>query len=89
MAQAVPNLCVPNTKLMGILFVVKIGPGPMSHLVADNLAEAFPCWLDVMYQPRSSVCTIRIILGLIINAGVLLNLSRGLTFGGPVIAPRI
>ena len=37
------------------------------------------CWLDVMYQPRSSVFTTRIILGLMINAGVLLASSRRLT----------
>ena len=39
-----------------------------------------------MYQPRSSVCVIRINLGLMINAGMLLASSRRLIFGGPVIA---
>ena len=44
------------------------------------------CWLDVMYQPRSSVCITRISLGLMINAGMLMASSRRLIFGGPVIA---
>ena len=30
------------------------------------------CWLDVLFQPRSSVCATRISLGLMINAGMLL-----------------
>ena len=46
----------------------------------------FPCWLDVMYQPTSSVCVTRINLGSMINAGMLLASSRRLIFGGPVIA---
>ena len=46
----------------------------------------FPCWLDVMYQPRSSVCETKISLGLMINAGMLLASSRKFFFGGPVIA---
>ena len=45
----------------------------------------FPCLLDVMYQPRSSVCVTRINLGLMINAGFLLASSRRLIFDGPVI----
>ena len=44
------------------------------------------CWLDVLFQPRSSVCATRISLGLMINAGMLLASSRRLIFGGPVIA---
>ena len=46
----------------------------------------FPCWLDVMYQPRSSVCETRTSLGLMIIADMLLASSRRLIFGGPVIA---
>ena len=46
----------------------------------------FPCWLDVIYQPRSSMCETRISVGLMINAGMLLASSRRLIFGGPVIA---
>ena len=43
-------------------------------------------WLDVLFQPRSSVCATRISLSLMINAGMLLASSRKLIFGGPVIA---
>ena len=39
-----------------------------------------------MNQPRSSLCVTRINFGLMINAGMLLASSRGLIFGGPVIA---
>ena len=48
-----------------------------------------PCWLDVMYQPRSSVCATWISLGFMINAGVLFASSMRLIFGGPVIALRL
>ena len=44
-----------------------------------------PCWLNVMYQPRSSECVTRICLSLMINAGMLLASSRRLIFGAPVI----
>ena len=44
------------------------------------------CWLDVLLQPRSSVCATRISLGFMINAGMLLASRRRLIFGGPVIA---
>ena len=44
------------------------------------------CWLDVLFQPRSSVCATRINLGLMINASMLLASSRRLIFDGPVIA---
>ena len=43
-------------------------------------------WLDDMRQPRSSMCEIRISLGLMINAGILLASSRRLIFGGLLIA---
>ena len=45
----------------------------------------FPCWLDVMYQLRSSMCITRINLGLMINAGMLLASNKRFIFGGPVI----
>ena len=45
-----------------------------------------PCWVDVMYQLRSSVCATRISLGLMINADVLLASSMRHISGGPVIA---
>ena len=48
--------------------------------------KLFPCWFDVMYQPRSSVCVTKINLGLLINGGMLLAASRRLILGGPVIA---
>ena len=42
--------------------------------LSDNPVEVFegnifPCWLDVMYQPRSSGCVTRINLGLMIDSG--------------------
>ena len=46
----------------------------------------FPCWLDVIYPPRSFVCGTRISLGSMINADVLSTSSKRLIFGGPVIA---
>ena len=45
----------------------------------------FPCWLDVMYQPRSSLCETKINLSLMIIAGLLSASSRRLIFGEPVI----
>ena len=45
-----------------------------------------PCWLDVMYKPRPSVCLTRIRVGLMFNAGMLLASSKRLIFGGPAIA---
>ena len=45
----------------------------------------FPCLLDVMDQPSSSVCETRVSLGLMINAGMLLDSGRRIIFGGPVI----
>ena len=44
------------------------------------------CWLDVLSQPRSSVCATKINLGLVVNDGMLLASSRKLIFGGPMIA---
>ena len=38
-----------------------------------------PCWLDVMYQPRSSMCTTRISLCFMLKR-VLLASSRRLNF---------
>ena len=46
----------------------------------------FSCWLDVMYQRRSSMYITRISLGSMIYADVLLTSSRRLIFGRPVIA---
>ena len=42
--------------------------------------------LDVMYQPRSSVCATRISHGLMVNAGVLFSSSRRLIFYESVIS---
>ena len=44
------------------------------------------CWLDVLFQPRSSVCATRISLGLMLNAGMLLASSMRLIFVAQVIA---
>ena len=46
----------------------------------------FPCWLDVMYQPRLSVWVTTIGLGLMINAGMLLASFVRLIFGENMIA---
>ena len=43
------------------------------------------CWLNVLFQSRSSVCATKIRLGLMINAGMLLSSSMRLIFGEPVI----
>ena len=44
-----------------------------------------PCWLDVKYHPRSSVCRTRRNLGLMINEVVFLASNMRLIFGSPVI----
>ena len=43
------------------------------------------CWLDILFQPRSSVCPTRMRVGLMMNAGMLLPSIRKLIFGAPVI----
>ena len=80
-----------NIKSIGILSVVQYGNclGVTFGFLTILLrfwTNIFPCWLDVMYQPRSSVCVTRINLGLMINAGMLLASSKRLIFVGPVIA---
>ena len=80
-----------NLKSISIQFVVQYC---ICHSVAFGLLTILlrfwtnicPCWLDVMYQPRSSVYTTRISLNLTINAGLLIASSRRLIFGGPAIA---
>ena len=64
---------------------LRCSAGPRQDEMPSN-EHVFPYWLDVMYQPRSSVCETRISLGLMINAPMLLASSRRLVFGGPVIA---
>ena len=49
---------------------------------ADNPVEVLN---EHLHQPRSSVCTTRIRLGCVTNAGVILALSRRLYLGRPVI----
>ena len=95
MAQALPNLCV-STKVF-LKHQVNwntvcgaIQDIPLHNIChADNPVEVLnehrPCWLDVMYQPRSSMCVTRMSLGLMINAGMILVSSRRLILGGPVI----
>ena len=51
-----------------------------------SMTSIFPCWLDVMYQTRSSVFVTRISLGSMTYADLLSTSSRRLIFGGPVIA---
>ena len=95
MAQAVSNLCVSRKVFLKHQVNWNTVCGALLDLPwrniwsSDNPVEVlnsiFPCWLDVMYPPRSSMCITRISLGLTINADVLLTSSRRLFFGGPVI----
>ena len=95
MAQAVLNLCVRRKvslkhQLNWIQSVVQYRICPCVTFGLLTILLRFwmnicPCWLDVMYQPRSSVCETRISVGLMINAGKQLA-SRKLIFSGPVIA---
>ena len=79
-----------NIKSIGIQSVVQhwICPGATFGLltILSFWTNICPCWLDVMHQLSSSMCTTRISLGLTINAGVLLASCMGLIFGGTVIA---
>ena len=94
--MAVPNLCVSKKVFMIHQVNWNTVCGAIQDLpwrniwLTDNpvevLNEHLSCWLDIMYQPRSSVCVTRISLGLMINAGMLLASSRRLIFGGDVIA---
>ena len=66
MAQAVPNLCVSSKVFLKHQVNWNTVCGAIQELpwhsfwLSDNpfevLNDIFPCWLDVMYQPRSSVC---------------------------------
>ena len=96
MAQAITNLCVSrkvflkhqvnwNTVCEAIRDLTRIVFRLQTILLRFGMSIC-PCWLDVMYQPRSSVCTTMISHGLMINAGMLLASSRRLIFGGPMIA---
>ena len=79
MAQAVPNLCVTNKVFLKHQVNWKTVCGAIRELpwrniwLSDNpvevLNDRLSCWLDVMYQPRSSVCVTRTNLGLMINCG--------------------
>ena len=94
MAQAVPNLCVSRKILLKHQVNWNTVCGAIQDLPWRNIWHAdnpvgtniCPCWLDVMFQPRSSVCVTRTSNGLMINAGMLLASSQRLIFGGPVIA---
>ena len=92
MAQAVPNLGVSRKVFLKhqVNWNTVCGAIHNNIWLADNPVEVWtnicPCWLDVIYQPRSSVWVTRIRLGFMINAGMLLASSLGLSFSGPVIA---
>ena len=65
-----------NIKSIGILSVVQYGICPgvrflLLTILLRFLMNICPCWLYIMHQPRSSVCTTMISLGLMINAGML------------------
>ena len=89
MAQAVPNICVSRKVFLKHQVNWNTVCGAIRELpwrniwLSDNPVEVFiqSCWLNVMYQPRLSVCETRISLGLMINAGMLLAASRKLIFG--------
>ena len=95
MAQGVPNLCLIRKVFIKHQVNWNTVCGAMLDLPwrniwsADNpvevLKEHLLCWLDVLFQPRSSMYATSINLGLMINAGILLASSRRLIFGGPVI----
>ena len=57
-----------------------------TNIPRKTVTSICTCWLDGMYQPRSSVCTRRISLGLMINEDMPLTSSRRLIFGGLIIA---
>ena len=84
-AQAVLKLCVSRKVFLKHQVNWNTVCGAMWDLPWCK-TSIFPCWLDVMYQPRSSVYVTRISLGSMIYADVLLTSSRWLIFGGPVIA---
>ena len=93
MAQAVQNCvlvgkCSSNIKSTGKQYVVKYRISPsitfgLLRILLRFWTNSCNCWLDVMFQPRSSVCLTRISLGLMINAGMLLASCRRIVFGGP------
>ena len=96
MAQAVLNLCVRKKAFLKHQVNWNTVCGAMQDLPwcniwsADIPVEVFKmsiccCWLDILSQPRSSMWATRILLGLMINAGMLLASSRRLIFSGPVI----
>ena len=83
-----------NFKSIGMLSVVQYGicPGVTYDLLTILLRfwmNICPCWLDVIYQPWSSVCVTRISLGFKINAGTLLVSSRRLIFGETSVHSRV
>ena len=95
MAQVVPNLCVSRKiflrqQVHWNAVCCAIQDMPFRNIWSgDNPVEVLSisrCWLEVMYLPRSPVCTTWISLGLMINAGMLLASSRRLTFGRSSIA---
>ena len=83
MAKAVPNLCVSRKVFLkhhasqleyslwcnteSAICNIRLAVNPVE--VLNNIC---PCWLDVMYQPRLSVCVTRINIGLMICAGMVL-----------------
>ena len=80
-----------NINSIEILYAVQYGICPFLTVDLLTILLRFwtnncPCQLDVMYQPKPSECVTRISLGLMINEGMLLALSRRLIFGGRVIA---
>ena len=95
MAQAVPNLCVSRKVFLKhqvnwntICDAIQDLPWHNIWLAfnpVEVLNEHVPSWLDVLYQPRSSVCATMISLGLMMNASVCLAASRRLIFGGQMI----
>ena len=98
MALAVPNLCVCRKISLKRQANWNTVCGMAQHLVCPCITfdlltillrfwtRICSRWLDVMYQPRSSVCATRISLALMINAGLFFASSWRFIFCEPVIS---
>ena len=75
---------------IGIPFVeeYRICPGVTFRLLTillNSWTRICCCWLDVMFQLRTSLCRTRMSVGSMINVGMILASRRRLIFSGPVI----
>ena len=87
MAQGVPNLCVSRKVFLKyqVNWLQYVGQYRICLGVTFGLLTILlmfwtsicPCWLDVMYRPRSSVCVTSINLGLTTKASLTSNIFDG------------